>query len=146
MNSFEKFLADMGEKPEGKSLDRIDNNAGYSPNNCRWATPQEQARNTRRNRWLTYAGKTMVLEDWARELKVSCCTLKARLRRGWDVKQALVTPVRRKAQRRGMKYAYNGGNYTLVELSKLSGVSLRTLSYRLRTWDVVRAVETPVKN
>ena len=75
-HEFENFLADMGERPIGKSLDRIDSNKGYSPENCRWSTKSEQMRNTRRA--LTFEGKP--LAQWAEESGVPYQTLKARLR------------------------------------------------------------------
>ena len=74
--TFENFLADMGERSEGKSLDRIDSDKGYSPDNCRWATKSEQMRNTRRA--LVFDGKP--LAQWAEESGVPYQTLKARLR------------------------------------------------------------------
>lgn len=65
---FESFLADMGERPAGRSLDRIDVKKGYSQDNCRWATAREQRNNRRDTKLYTYAGKTMCLTDWVREI------------------------------------------------------------------------------
>lgn len=63
INSFESFYEDMGDRPEGMSLERIDFNADYSPENCRWATQQEQVRNTRRTIFVTVNGEKMCLKD-----------------------------------------------------------------------------------
>lgn len=65
---FENFLADMGPRPKGKTLDRIDVNKGYTPSNCRWATASEQRNNRRDTKRYTYAGKTMTLTEWMREI------------------------------------------------------------------------------
>lgn len=63
--TFENFLADMGEKPRGLSLDRIDNNRGYAPENCRWATPSQQSANRRTTKLLTIGGETLCVKAWA---------------------------------------------------------------------------------
>lgn len=78
-HTFENFLADMGLRPLGKSLDRINVNGNYTPTNCRWATRQEQAENTRFNRWITYDGRTDTQANWARHFKVHPRSLSRRL-------------------------------------------------------------------
>lgn len=85
-HKFENFLKDMGERPLNKSLDRINNDKGYSPKNCRWATPTEQARNTRNAR--TFKGKN--LAQWAKILGVKRSTLAQRFYvYGWSVDRVL---------------------------------------------------------
>jgi len=97
-DSFENFLADMGECPgDDFSIERIDNNAGYVPNNCRWATAKGQARNTRRNRILELDGKSLCLAEWVEITGIKRTTITQRLDAcGWTVEEALTTPVLRR--------------------------------------------------
>jgi hypothetical protein len=88
-HSFGVFFADMGDAPDGMSLDRKDNNANYSKDNCRWATPTEQSMNRRVNNRLTVNGVTQPMTAWARELNIIPNTVSHRLARGWNTEQAL---------------------------------------------------------
>lgn len=93
--SFENFLADMGERPEGTTLDRIDFERGYSPDNCRWANDALQARNRRRNRILPFQGKALTMSEWSRHTGIGQRTIQKRLNLGWSIEQTLTTPVRK---------------------------------------------------
>jgi hypothetical protein len=92
LNSFEAFLEDMGPCPPGLTIDRIENERGYEPGNCRWADRMTQARNRRTVRWITFRGETLCLHEWAERIGINPCGLGERLGKGWGLEEALTTP------------------------------------------------------
>lgn len=99
-DSFELFLSDMGPKPTPKhTIEREDNDLGYEPMNCHWATAREQARNTRRSVYVEYQGERLLLLDLCDRLGLSRGVIYGRLKNGWDIERALTTPVRNKTKR-----------------------------------------------
>ena len=78
------------------SIDRIDVNGNYSPENCRWATATEQARNNRRNRHITINGETKVYAEWCEQKGIRMSVVEKRLKKGWSIEEALNTPVGKK--------------------------------------------------
>lgn len=93
-NNFENFIEDMGERPPGTSIDRVDNSKGYYKENCRWATKSEQQRNKRNSLILTVGFRSASITTWCKELGVPFYVVKNRVHRGWSHEKALFTPIR----------------------------------------------------
>ena len=94
-HSFKHFFSDMGCRPTGLTLERVENSLGYFPSNCKWASPKEQARNRRDNRILTFNGKTLCATAWAELLGLKADTILDRMDRGDSIRRCL-RPVKKR--------------------------------------------------
>jgi len=93
-HEFANFLSDMGERPEGTSLDRINNDGHYEPGNCRWASAVVQGRNRSSTKIVEFGGRKQALKTWCEELRLSYPAVQMRLGAGWSVEDALTKPMK----------------------------------------------------
>lgn len=143
LNSFDKFLEDMGPRPEGKyTLERIDNSKSYCKENCKWVSWDEQSKNRGTfNKIYTFNGETKVLKDWARTFNIKPSTLYSRIRRGLSFEDAI------KEDPYNKKHTINGESKTLKEWCDTFNMDFKIVNNRVSKhgWEVERAVTTPIK-
>lgn len=142
---FDNFLEDMGERPAGTSLDRIDLEGDYTPENCRWATGDEQARNKSNTRWFDHNGEKLCMKDYAKVLGISYAALSKRVEAGWPVERMTEAAGERSTTRKYL--TYDGREWTIANLAEHLGVPKACLITRLkRGWPAERWAEPATKH
>jgi len=127
--TFEKFLTDMGRRPNlAYSLDRINPRGDYTKENCRWATREQQANNKRNTILVSYKGETYPLRPLARSLGIAPDMVDDRINAGWPVEEALTRP----AKVWKLYITYKGEAKSIIEWSKVTGIHNNTIRERLK--------------
>jgi hypothetical protein len=141
---FNNFLLEMGERPTGTTLGRIDNNKGYTPKNCRWETAKEQARNRRTSKKIMFKNKSRTIAEIAEITNFDQSLLNGRLRSGNSINEVIDENFLPKNKN---FYVYKGEILTLKELEKISGIKHGTLRARLEdhNYTVEEAITRPIR-
>lgn len=136
--SFEKWALENGYD-ENLTIDRIDENGDYEPNNCQWITIAEQQRKKKCNRWLSYKGTNKILSDWANELNIPLKTLADRIDKlGYSFEEAINK--KPGLNKNSVILIYEGKEVNLTMLSKVCGISVSTVSKHIKQGDSVEQI------
>lgn len=139
------FVEDMGECPKGLSIERIDVNGNYCPENCKWATNDEQRANTRMTRHVIYKGRRVHFREAARLSGIPDDTLRRRLKLGWSWEKATSEPLRYSVRNPQMLHV-DGKVVKLVDAAKQCGLTPAQVRFRIASgWSDKDAVTKPLK-
>ena len=143
-HAFKKWALENGYA-KGLTIDRKDNNGGYSPENCRWVTNEEQSNNRRSNRIVTLKGQTGTLAETCKTFGLDYGLVNGRIQKGWTVNKALSTPLNGHTEKNHL-LTYKGKTQSITEWAKELGFKKSTIGERLNHGlSVEEALSRPVR-